>query len=84
MGLRFGFLRLSTSNSNLPVDILGSSCVCKSLFFLKLRMLCMQVSCNLPSHLSQARRVPPFIFEGPLCSHKEYFLMLCISFCALY
>jgi len=41
-------------------------------------MLCMQVSCYLPNHLSQARRVPPFIFEGPLCPAKEYFLMLCI------
>ena len=43
-------------------------------------MLCMQVSSNLPNHLSQARRVPPFILEGPLCSAKEYFLMLRIIF----
>jgi hypothetical protein len=33
MGLQIGFLRLSTSNLNLSVDILGLSCVCKSLFF---------------------------------------------------
>lgn len=41
-------------------------------------MLCMQVSSYLSNLLSQARRVPPFIFEGPLCPAKEYFLMLCI------